>query len=56
MSQLEMITVKYDFIVLSMLHMKEVKNGTIEGRMANVDCSVLVAISSIRQSSGVETV
>ena len=40
-SRLEMITVKCDFIVLPMLHTKEVfKKGTGEGKMANVECSV----------------
>ena len=40
-SQLEMITViKCDFIVLSILHTKEVTNGTREGRMANVESAV----------------
>ena len=43
-SRLDMITVKSDFIVLSTLHSKEVKSGTTDGMMANVERSVLCII------------
>ena len=44
-SQMEMITVQCDFIGLFMVHTKNVKkNGTREGTMTNVECSVLCII------------
>ena len=49
-SQLEMITVKCDFIVLSMFHIRKVKTVTGVGRVANVEYSVLC---DIRQSQDV---
>ena len=41
---LAMITVKCDFIVLSMILMVEIQNGTGEARMAYVECSVMFSI------------
>ena len=42
--RLEMITVTCDFIVVSMIHTKQVTNGTGKDNMANVECSILCAV------------